>query len=84
MEKYILFFDICSSSEILEDLNSQDKLEKWKNFIIAVSKIIAKIKIDKPWLRNFLIKINVKEIIMKNHDKYEMISWLILLNLYKL
>ena len=40
MEKYILFFDICSSSEILEDLNSQDKLEKWKNFIIAVSKII--------------------------------------------
>ncbi|ABB30331.1 hypothetical protein GeomeDRAFT_3401 [Geobacter metallireducens RCH3] len=37
----VLVFDICSSTDILEDLHRTDNLQKWRNLLIGVKKFIV-------------------------------------------
>ena len=37
-EKYVVVFDICSSSQIIEDLQNNGKMDAWDNFLLDVAK----------------------------------------------
>ncbi len=42
VEKIVVFLDICSSTKIVEDLLSNEKMNKWRNLIISLKKFLVK------------------------------------------
>jgi hypothetical protein len=36
VRKIVVVFDICSSTSVLEDLNSTDNLPRWRNLLIGL------------------------------------------------
>ena len=43
LEKYIvLTFDICSSTDILEDIHRTENIKEWRNFIIWIKRYLTK------------------------------------------
>src|SRR3989339_1073490 len=42
VEKYVLFFDICSSTSIIEDLMRSERLRLWRNSLIQLKKYLQK------------------------------------------
>ena len=42
VEKYVLFFDICSSTSIIEDLMRSERLRLWRNLLIQLKKYLQK------------------------------------------
>lgn len=39
-EKYILIFDICSSSQIIEDLQNNERMDVWDDFLLDITKVM--------------------------------------------
>lgn len=46
VKKTVLFFDICSSSSIIEDLHRNDNEIKWKRIILSISRFLNSNKED--------------------------------------
>src|SRR5438128_2567398 len=39
--KVVVFFDICSSTTLLEDLVQTENLQRWRNVLIGLKKVLA-------------------------------------------
>jgi len=62
----VLVFDICSSTDILEDLHRTDNLQKWRNLLIGLKKFIIAQSVEFPFqLYNFT---GDGWILLFNHD----------------
>ncbi len=42
VEKYVLIFDICSSTKIVECLTEKEHQESWRDLIIEIAKFLIK------------------------------------------